>query len=199
GGLPATWRAAARRGAAVSPGSSPHRRDRPGRRPARGAAAECRADADADPAGPLAGAEGRGLVAPGSPRPRLIQHHRGRAGHGATGCAGDGCRLPSGRRPATPVTTDAAKRDRVATARGAQSIMADGIKVSSGTRREFVRKVSASAAAAGAILGGMGFDRLFDAAMAAEMGRSEKPLKAAFSNAGLQATWCAQGKQGAEY
>ena len=30
-------------------------------------------------------------------------------------------------------------------------------------------------------------------------GRSEKPLKAAFSNAGLQATWCAQGKQAAEY
>ena len=26
-----------------------------------------------------------------------------------------------------------------------------------------------------------------------------KPLKAAFSNAGLQATWCAQGKQAAEY
>ena len=30
-------------------------------------------------------------------------------------------------------------------------------------------------------------------------GRSGKPLKAAFSNAGLQATWCAQGKQAAEY
>ena len=36
-------------------------------------------------------------------------------------------------------------------------------------------------------------------ALAAEMGRSEKPLKAAFSNAGLQATWCAQGKQAAEW
>jgi ribose transport system substrate-binding protein len=38
-------------------------------------------------------------------------------------------------------------------------------------------------------------------AFAAEgpVGRSEKPLKAAFSNAGLQATWCAQGKQAAEY
>ncbi len=37
--------------------------------------------------------------------------------------------------------------------------------------------------------------------MAADMaaGRSEKPLKAAFSNAGLQATWCAQGKEAAEY
>ena len=30
-------------------------------------------------------------------------------------------------------------------------------------------------------------------------GKSPKPLKAAFSNAGLQATWCAQGKQAAEY
>jgi ribose transport system substrate-binding protein len=37
------------------------------------------------------------------------------------------------------------------------------------------------------------------AALAKEAGRSEKPLKAAFSNAGLQATWCAQGKQAAEY
>ncbi len=35
--------------------------------------------------------------------------------------------------------------------------------------------------------------------MAKAAGRSEKPLKAAFSNAGLQATWCAQGKQAAEY
>ncbi len=37
------------------------------------------------------------------------------------------------------------------------------------------------------------------AALAKEAGKSEKPLKAAFSNAGLQATWCAQGKQAAEY
>src|SRR5690349_13112085 len=37
------------------------------------------------------------------------------------------------------------------------------------------------------------------AALAKEAGRSEKPLKAAFPNAGLQATWCAQGKQAAEY
>ena len=37
------------------------------------------------------------------------------------------------------------------------------------------------------------------AALAEAAGRSEKPLKAAFSNAGLQATWCAQGKQAAEY
>src|SRR3954465_12964090 len=39
----------------------------------------------------------------------------------------------------------------------------------------------------------------FDPAMADELLKSEKPLKAAFSNAGLQATWCAQGKQAAEY
>jgi len=52
----------------------------------------------------------------------------------------------------------------------------------------------AAASAAGASLwSGMG------TALAAEMGRSEKPLKAAFSNAGLQATWCAQGKAAAEY
>lgn len=30
-------------------------------------------------------------------------------------------------------------------------------------------------------------------------GRSEKPLKAAFSNSGLQSSWCAQGKAAAEY
>ena len=35
--------------------------------------------------------------------------------------------------------------------------------------------------------------------MAKEAGKATKPLKAAFSNAGLQATWCAQGKQAAEY
>ena len=45
------------------------------------------------------------------------------------------------------------------------------------------------------LLGSMGINP----ALAAEVGRSEKPLKAAFSNAGLQATWCAQGKQAAEF
>ena len=34
--------------------------------------------------------------------------------------------------------------------------------------------------------------------MAQELAPSGKPMKAAFSNAGLQATWCAQGKQAAE-
>ncbi|MEK0084286.1 sugar ABC transporter substrate-binding protein [Benzoatithermus flavus] len=77
--------------------------------------------------------------------------------------------------------------------------MSVGDQVSPETRRSFVRKVTGSAAAAGALLGGFGFDPMIAAAMAQEMGRSEKPLKAAFSNAGLQATWCAQGKQAAEF
>ncbi len=77
--------------------------------------------------------------------------------------------------------------------------MSVGDQVSPETRRSFVRKVTGSAAAATAALGGLGFDPLVGAAMAQEMGRSEKPLRAAFSNAGLQATWCAQGKQAAEY
>jgi ribose transport system substrate-binding protein len=38
----------------------------------------------------------------------------------------------------------------------------------------------------------------FNPAIADELIKSDKPLKAAFSNAGLQATWCAQGKQAAE-
>ena len=52
------------------------------------------------------------------------------------------------------------------------------------------------AAATAPLLGGLG---IAPTAMAAEMGRSAKPLRAAFSNAGLQATWCAQGKTAAEY
>ena len=63
------------------------------------------------------------------------------------------------------------------------------------TRRDLLQAVAATGAAT-AILGGMGINP----ALAAEaVGRSEKPLKAAFSNAGLQATWCAQGKQAAEF
>ncbi|MCB2054511.1 MAG: sugar ABC transporter substrate-binding protein [Geminicoccaceae bacterium] len=68
-----------------------------------------------------------------------------------------------------------------------------------GSRRAFINKATTSAGAAGALFGGFGFDPLVSAAMAQETGRSEKPLKAAFSNAGLQATWCAQGKQAAEH
>ncbi len=62
------------------------------------------------------------------------------------------------------------------------------------TRRDLLQ-VAATAGAATALFGGVGVSP----ALAAEMGRSEKPLKAAFSNAGLQATWCAQGKQAAEW
>jgi ribose transport system substrate-binding protein len=77
--------------------------------------------------------------------------------------------------------------------------MADGPRVSANSRRDFIRKATASSAAAGAVFGGMGLDPFMASALAQEMGRSEQPLRAAFSNAGLQATWCAQGKQAAEY
>jgi len=69
-----------------------------------------------------------------------------------------------------------------------------GTEKSSTTRRDLLQ-AAATAGAASALFGGLGVSP----ALAAEMGRSEKPLKAAFSNAGLQATWCAQGKQAAEY
>ncbi|MFE0756905.1 sugar ABC transporter substrate-binding protein [Inquilinus sp. NPDC058860] len=64
------------------------------------------------------------------------------------------------------------------------------------SRRDFIMAAAATAGAAAA-LGGLDFKMAAEAAEA--VGRSEKPLKAAFSNAGLQATWCAQGKQAAEY
>ena len=62
-------------------------------------------------------------------------------------------------------------------------------------RRGFL--AGASLGGAAALFGGLGIKEA--AAQAVAAGRSEKPLKAAFSNAGLQATWCAQGKQAAEY
>ena len=62
-------------------------------------------------------------------------------------------------------------------------------------RRDFLTVASAGGAAA--ILGQVGIKPALAAGTPA--GRSEKPLKAAFSNAGLQATWCAQGKAAAEY
>jgi len=61
-------------------------------------------------------------------------------------------------------------------------------------RRDFFRT-----AAAAALLGGVGIAPAMAAELAQDTGRSSKPLKAAFSNAGLQATWCAQGKRAAEY
>ncbi len=66
------------------------------------------------------------------------------------------------------------------------------------SRRDFFKLAGGSSAAAAAVLGGFGISpALAQAAMS--VGASEKPLKAAFSNAGLQATWCAQGKAAAEY
>ncbi len=67
------------------------------------------------------------------------------------------------------------------------------------SRRSFIKQAGLTTAAAGALFGGFGIDPFIASAMAQEMGRSEQPLRAAFSNAGLQATWCAQGKQAAEY
>ena len=68
-----------------------------------------------------------------------------------------------------------------------------GTGKSSTTRRNLLQ-TAATAGAATALLGGLGVNPALAAAA-----RSEKPLKAAFSNAGLQATWCAQGKQAAEW
>ncbi|TWT05956.1 sugar ABC transporter substrate-binding protein [Reyranella sp. CPCC 100927] len=62
------------------------------------------------------------------------------------------------------------------------------------TRRDFMQ-IAATAGLATALIGGVDVAQ----ALAQVVGRSEKPLKAAFSNAGLQATWCAQGKQAAEW
>jgi len=64
-------------------------------------------------------------------------------------------------------------------------------------RRNFMRGAVLSAGAA--MLAGAGYDPAIAAEAAKAVDRSAKPLKAAFSNAGLQATWCAQGKQAAEW
>jgi ribose transport system substrate-binding protein len=63
------------------------------------------------------------------------------------------------------------------------------------TRRDLLH-TAATASAATVLAGGLSIG---SALAAGPVGRSEKPLKAAFSNAGLQATWCAQGKQAAEW
>jgi ribose transport system substrate-binding protein len=76
--------------------------------------------------------------------------------------------------------------------------MTDTTKIPSQDRRGLIKAAAAGAGAA-ALFGGLGVNPLIAAAMAKEAGMSPKPLKAAFSNAGLQATWCAQGKQAAEY
>ncbi len=61
------------------------------------------------------------------------------------------------------------------------------------TRRDVFKTIGATAIGA-ALFASAGFDP----ALAQELKAADKPLKAAFSNAGLQATWCAQGKQAAE-
>jgi ribose transport system substrate-binding protein len=71
--------------------------------------------------------------------------------------------------------------------------MSDAVNKIEQNRRDFLLSASALGMA-GAYMATAGFDP----AMADELMKSEKPLKAAFSNAGLQATWCAQGKQAAE-
>jgi ribose transport system substrate-binding protein len=63
-------------------------------------------------------------------------------------------------------------------------------------RRKFLQR-SLTGVAAG--LTAFGINPALAQEMGKLAGRSDKPLKAAFSNAGLQATWCAQGKQAAEY
>src|ERR1700748_1168674 len=63
-------------------------------------------------------------------------------------------------------------------------------------RRRFLQ---GSAAGMGAALAAFGINPALAQEMGKAAGRSDKPLKAAFSNAGLQATWCAPGKQAAEY
>ena len=63
-------------------------------------------------------------------------------------------------------------------------------------RRGFLQGSLTGIAAA---LAAFGINPALSQEMGKAAGRSDKPLKAAFSNAGLQATWCAQGKQAAEY
>ena len=75
---------------------------------------------------------------------------------------------------------------------GNESMLEELIKEAA-TRRDVFKKLGATGLGA-VLLANAGFDP----AMAQELKKSDKPLKAAFSNAGLQATWCAQGKQAAE-
>jgi ribose transport system substrate-binding protein len=66
------------------------------------------------------------------------------------------------------------------------------------SRRDVLRNAGLLSGLGAAVLGGFGISPAMALDMATYTGRSSKPLKAAFSNAGLQATWCAQGKQAAE-
>jgi ribose transport system substrate-binding protein len=73
--------------------------------------------------------------------------------------------------------------------------MTDDTIEAASERRRFLQLAGLSAGAATVAMAGFGISP----ALADAAGRSGKPLKAAFSNAGLQATWCAQGKRAAEY
>jgi ribose transport system substrate-binding protein len=73
------------------------------------------------------------------------------------------------------------------------SRMLDDLIKEAKTRRDVFKAIGATALA-GALLADAGFDP----AMAQALAPAGKPMKAAFSNAGLQASWCAQGKQAAE-
>ena len=65
------------------------------------------------------------------------------------------------------------------------------------SRRGIIQTGAASLAAV-TLAAQFGIDPARAQAAGEAAGRSSKPLKAAFSNAGLQATWCAQGKRAAE-
>ncbi len=69
----------------------------------------------------------------------------------------------------------------------------DALAREGASRRDAFKLLGAGAMGA-ALLSSAGFD----AALAQELNAAATPLRAAFSNAGLQATWCAQGKQAAE-
>lgn len=71
--------------------------------------------------------------------------------------------------------------------------MLDELMKEAASRRDMLKTIGKTALA-GALFAEVGFNP----AMAQALAPSGKPLKAAFSNAGLQATWCAQGKQAAE-
>jgi ribose transport system substrate-binding protein len=72
--------------------------------------------------------------------------------------------------------------------------MSNRSKITANDRRNVLKGVTGAA-----LFAGLGVNPLVAEAVAKEAGKTTRPLKAAFSNAGLQATWCAQGKQAAEY
>ena len=76
---------------------------------------------------------------------------------------------------------------------GKETLFEDREIFSAASRRDIFKSVGAVALGA-ALLADAGFDP----AMAQELKAAPKPIKAAMGNAGLQATWCAQGKQAAE-